>query len=432
MSGVFNKAALLNLLRKHPNWDEHTLSVKFDVSAVRKLDHYIVRDRASALLSAAHDSIESGKYESFHDAISLLSETFEQFLPDWFNAESFYNKYGVEVKRGQKTSRAINRVCRVFGVTGVEAFNARFAELADALNPIDLPRTASLSIHPCDYLEMSNVDNCWSSCHNLDEGCYRAGTLSYLLDNVSMIFSTVDRGYKPPLYEAPKVTREVFCYGDGVLLQSRLYPDHTDKDTISQYRALVQAVIAECEGEPNLWHTTHDVDAFWSKVKTHHGALHYADYTFSNYNPSLSTLDTVDTTNSSICIGEVPKCLLCYRDITESGMLLCDRCYEGYHCEKCGRSISEDEGHYINGDLYCDDCVSYCENCYEYTLETLVSVYDGEGHVTYMCPDCAREHAMVCEACDEFILTGVMTEHEGSWLCPDCLKDAISEEEVAS
>ena len=159
MIGVFNKASLLSLLRKHPSWNEDTLSVKFDVSAVRNLDVGVIRDKARALLLAAHDSVEVCRYDDFYSAVLLLADTSEQFLPAWFNDEAFYKTYGVEVKKGQKTSRALNKVCREFGATLAESFNHRFAELADALNPINIPRTASLSIHPFDYLEMSNVDN---------------------------------------------------------------------------------------------------------------------------------------------------------------------------------------------------------------------------------------------------------------------------------
>ena len=401
------------------------------MSAVRSLDVGVIRDKARALLFAARDSVEVCRYDAFYSAVLLLADTSVQFLPTCFNDEAFYKTYGVEVKKGQKTSRALRKVCLEFGATSAESFNSKFAELADALNPINIPRTASLSIHPCDYLEMSNVNNSWSSCHNLEDGCYRAGTLSYLLDSVSMIFSTVDKDHILPLYKAPKVTREVFCYGDGVLLQSRLYPDCTDRDTANQYRALVQAIIASCEGAPNLWHTTHDVDNFSGKIKTCLGSLHYTDYTYSDYNPSLSTLDSVDTTNSYISIGEVPKCVCCSHDITESGQLLCDMCYDGYKCAGCGCSIREDEARYIDGYSYCDDCASYCPRCGEYTLEELRMVYTSTGEAEYWCPECADKYASRCDECDDYLLDA-LTEHEGLWLCPECLKAATSAEGVAS
>ena len=73
MIGVFNKASLLSLLRKHPNWNEDTLSVKFDVSAVRKLDVDVVRSKARALLLAAHDSVEGCRYDDCYWQIRLSS-----------------------------------------------------------------------------------------------------------------------------------------------------------------------------------------------------------------------------------------------------------------------------------------------------------------------------------------------------------------------
>ena len=43
-----------------------------------------------------------------------------------------------------------------------------------------------VSIHPLDYLSQSETTYNWRSCHALD-GEYRAGTLSYMQDNVSLV-----------------------------------------------------------------------------------------------------------------------------------------------------------------------------------------------------------------------------------------------------
>lgn len=58
-------------------------------------------------------------------------------------------------------------------------------------------------------------------------------------DSVSMIFFTVSDEYTQNLHTAPRITREIFCYKDNVLLQSRLYPtDLEDQKTL--YRSIVQ------------------------------------------------------------------------------------------------------------------------------------------------------------------------------------------------
>lgn len=125
------------------------------------------------------------------------------------------------MRRGQKTSRIIGKLCRSFGVDGHERYNAVFAQLSDSLNPLQMLKTALLSLHPCDFLEMSNKDNTWTSCHNLESGSYQAGTLSYMTDDVSMIFFTVDPEVKDHYYRAPRRSRQMFstrikrCFNQG-------------------------------------------------------------------------------------------------------------------------------------------------------------------------------------------------------------------------
>lgn len=102
MIGVFNKASLLSLLRKHPSWNEDTLSVKFDVSAVRNLDVGVIRDKARALLLAAHDSVEVCRYDDFYSAVLLLADTSEQFLPAWFNDEAFTRPMVWRSRKGRR------------------------------------------------------------------------------------------------------------------------------------------------------------------------------------------------------------------------------------------------------------------------------------------------------------------------------------------
>lgn len=43
-----------------------------------------------------------------------------------------------------------------------------------------------LSIHPLDYLSLSENTYNWRSCHALD-GEYRAGNLSYMMDNTTVV-----------------------------------------------------------------------------------------------------------------------------------------------------------------------------------------------------------------------------------------------------
>lgn len=110
--------------------------------------------------------------------MDVIAFTYAKTLPGADTAAILKESCGVTCSVGQKNSRIINAICKRYGLDKHPAYNARFAKLADALNPIQIKRTALLSVHPADFLEMSNRKNSWSSCHCLNDGEYHAGTLS--------------------------------------------------------------------------------------------------------------------------------------------------------------------------------------------------------------------------------------------------------------
>ena len=165
------------------------MAIVFEVSVSRSIDPDVVWARKYDLCALAREKLPEDTYTIFDAAISKVTSSYSQYIQPGFDSSAIEELCGVTCFVGQRTSRIINKVCRHFGVDLLPDYNAKFAELADALNPLSLSRTAALSVHPCDYLEMSNTRNSWSSCHNLEDGCYRAGTLSYLAEVDSLVFT---------------------------------------------------------------------------------------------------------------------------------------------------------------------------------------------------------------------------------------------------
>lgn len=421
-NGGINKHALVELLRKHPGWNEDTLSIIFGVTVVRDVDPICVSRKLEGLLEVVAEAVSEGQYKTCKVALSEVAGVHAQYLPSDFNCDRVNRLTGVSCSIGQRTSRVINKICKLYGVDSSPEYNTKFAALADALNPLSIERVASLSVHPCDYLEMSNTSNSWSSCHNIEDGCYRAGTLSYMLDPSTMIFYTVENDYGTPLYEEPKVTREVFCYGSGVLLQSRLYPDHTDIATATKYRHLVQSAIAKCCGAPNLWARQTDIDAITTYVHTYSGAMHYPDYAYSEYLPSISLLKSVNTEGAEICVGADAPCLLCGEAVDESGELQCDDCLYRKECTACGHVIPESAGYYVNDEFYCADCVTFCDICSNPVVQELEPVADTSGRTIYVCEECLETNACTCGGCGSTFLLRALYERDGEMLCEDCCK----------
>lgn len=403
-----NKAGLLELLRRHPNWNEDELAVIFDLSERREIDHDIV-DESQFLLNelataAVADLAQRGRFSAL---LAAICGEYSQFPPDEKIAE--FQQMGVKCANGQKASRIIGKLCRQYGVDQHPNYNTAFARLADALNPLSTQRTGILSIHPCDFLEMSNKDNSWSSCHGLDHGGYQAGCLSYLADEVSMIFFTVDEGITKDFHKHPKRTRQIFCYGSNVLLQSRLYP--SGDDTVStQYRGLVQKAISTCLGASNFWilkskkNREQDIRYF----ETVSGSRQYPDY---NYYGKVSLLKGAEE-YGTLRIGHPSLCVCCGEPYT-GGHLKC-HCDDLVVCADCGQTVPVGNGHFHEGLFYCNACLHICAACGNSIHTDMYPAFNRRGHLVEVCASCYQQMTGACARCSVHGICGLLS---GSRLC---------------
>lgn len=246
----------------------------------------------------------------------LATEYFADRINDWYPS--------VKAVKGQKVSRIVNKVCCLLGIDKYEDYNKEFAKFSDAVNPLSIKRHTVLSCHPIDYLTMS-FGNSWASCHTIDKhnkrdmpdaysGGYSGGTMSYMLDETSVVFYTVDAKYTGNQLELePKINRNMFHIGEYKIIQARVYPQSND-DTDGIYtkiRNIVQKVIADCMDKPNLWKLRKGTDE--CKEVTNTIGVHYRDYlSFDSCNVSYLKLDDSGSVNTTkIKIGHNPICPCC-------------------------------------------------------------------------------------------------------------------------
>ena len=337
---VNNKMPLLDLLRKHPNWDEDSLAVIFDAGDIRRSSKSEINLLRINLEKLAQEVFVSGatglsgrSTSKFKPALDVLCGE-KQYIENEDTVEKLKKLAKVDCKIGQRTSRVIHKLCKTYGINKHDNYNSVFSAFADALNPLAIQDKAVLSLHPCDYLKMSAGDG-WFSDFRLGakdkRGSSISGTLSLLNDSVSMIFYTVDKATTSPYYKSSKISCEVFCYKTGVLLQSRLYPNYSDEYTKTIHRNLAQQVFAECLGKPNLW-----------ALKRRESMVNRF-YKLIDFLSSCNDFTTAYAPNVSLSRSEYPN------DIP-SNVMKFEIGHEAY-CVKCGNSISKKHS------LYCDPCV---------------------------------------------------------------------------
>lgn len=189
-----------------------------------------------------------------------------------------------KARNGQKLSRAVRNIAVKYGWNTHPDWEREFAKFADAVNPLDAKKWTVISIHPIDFLTISHGTS-WSSCATTDpaningigqgdsrssvtdyvdsgyrfSGSHMSICSSFAFDKTSFVFYTINERYSPEHPEMYlKETRQMFHFNGTTLVQNRLYPQKNDdspvaEKTYTKIREIVQRLLSECTGEPNLW-----------------------------------------------------------------------------------------------------------------------------------------------------------------------------------
>jgi hypothetical protein len=437
-----NKENLIAAFKKHPNYIKDRFMIAFKQGFQRVQNAYELRafmNYAETYIALNTDEMPSGVIVTNDFGITIEPNVYTLILHlrrytndkiDDETAQMFDTAFSaLKIKSGQKTSRAVNKLCTHLGVVKDPDYNRKFARYADAINPLTVNYNVVLSINPLDYLTMS-FGNSWSSCHTIDtankrgmdngyHGMYSSGTVSYMLDGTSMVLYTIDEKYTGDEYwNEPKINRQMFHYANNKLIQSRLYPQGNDGDSSAYrpYRNIVQEIISTIMDVPNLWVNKKGTSEICKHVYSY--GTHYTDYThFDSCNISFVKDKDID---GDINIGHRPICIECgcEHEIADS-INCCNR--PGAQCACCGHTIDEGDTYYVNGVAYCYDCVTYCEICDEYVL-------NGDAHWIerddmHVCDDCLDRYYVWCEHCRRYVLREDATyvESVGYYVCDDCL-----------
>lgn len=366
----------------------------------------------------------------------FLSEEMATYINNYFE------KFGS--KEGQKTSRVVNKLCKMIGLDKItyrdlsnwclefvssaedfdkNAYNVKFAKFADACNPFQVTKHILISLNPVDYLSMSWGDN-WGSCHDIDKedkhnrncssysGCYSSGTESYMLDgsSVVMFIEGADAIQLAEERKEPvprKEMRQMFHITDEKFIQGRLYPyDQTDRgqnaepEEYIQYREIMQSVLAELWDVPNLWTNKRGNVACGNETQS--DGTHYRDYThYDNVNVSFLKNGTQD---KIIYIGHDPICPRCGEEHGEESNCFCYDCQNerrrtwcDYH--ECYEPYNEDEMTDVeNYGRVCGDALDngdfvQCECCGTWIWgESEDTIYSERDNVYFCDERCAERH----------------------------------------
>ncbi len=439
------KSNLIDLLSRHPNWDSEKLMVKFDSDFSREINTSVANGFVNWLRNYTDifdyrvnfDNWDYSLYCVLRDL--LCNSTYindDEGSSHLINVLNLFNE-DFNFRTGMKSTKIMGKVCKAYGWDKIEGTEVRFsgetvkynayereyAKYCDAMCPIKVKRHTCISLNPIDYLLMSN-GNSWRSCHYIgdytnDSGCYSSGTISYMLDENSIVFYTVDGDYDGDSIETEKkLQRQIFGYNDHQLLQSRLYPQSSDYGAVDVYndiRAVMQKVVSDCLNLPNLW-----VKRKARNVRHGEGATCYPDWTYQKNLCSTSVIkNMVEENLKEIVLGAKPICICCGQRHSETENI--NHCNTNkYTCEGCGCTIDEDDVYWIGDYGYCYECVTLCDYCNEYTTNDDTTYIRSEDR--YVCGCCRDQYYSQCDQCGEWIHNDDMNYTQNDAVCDECLK----------
>jgi len=295
-----------------------------------------------------------------------------EFIIEAFNPNGESKKFSAQ--KNSKVVPLIGKIAKWIGVDeGYEEFRI---DHSMALNTAKLEGTLCLSIHPLDYMTMSDNESNWESCMKWREkGCFRSGTVEMMNSEMVVVgyFKSDNKTMTMPGGGEwnSKKWRELFIVNPELIMDIKAYPYESDELTLACLTWIRELV------EKNLG---------WDNFQTEYGRWNpdYEDWSFGGYDRvSFDTGYMYNDINESytrhfyyVNNGEHENdylycgysgqfvCMCCgepgYLDEGDEGSLICENCAPAkYYCDCCGAWEYDPADLHRVGDCY------YCDSCYD-------------------------------------------------------------------
>lgn len=286
-----------------------------------------------------------------------------------------------------KPMRIIKKIVDSYGLDE-EAYEKFRIEHSMALNTKLLKGELNISIHPLDFMTMSDNSCDWRSCMNwMDHGEFRQGTVEMM--NSPCVVEAYLTSDKPFYLGAGigtwtnKKWRCLFIMTDDIIMSVREYP-YSNANLVKK----VVKMLAEING----FNPKSEMAILNSKdicnIEFNKGCM-YNDIIEGGYNHTIlvnqDSAYRLKDTNTSIFIEYCgpTECMCCGEDIKDisnhdTSSLICDKCWDNKICYGCDCYYETSSMFFVDKHYYCPGCY-YDLYAYSNSLDTylnrLESVY---------------------------------------------------------
>ena len=295
----------------------------------------------------------------------------------------FEDNSSFKVSSGMKPMKIIHKFIEKFGTPKDEQMFEEFRIWhSRLLNQKTVDGELCLSIHPLDYMTMSNNDNDWSSCmrwadkrHRTDHGDYCAGTLECMNSPFIVVAYLHNPNHPYTINDDwswnSKQWRELFIVNEGVINEIKAYPYQDENLTngcITWLKELAFKNLGWTYSDEEI-NVNNPIDIDTTEIyldyihsnfmymdigtlKKHVGRVNYdvlrdskkmqhRDITFRDKKPT----EDKQCLFVEVPYGGVATCLYCgnaYEDNGYEHMLLCPNCEYIRYCPLCGEPLTND------------------------------------------------------------------------------------------
>lgn len=302
----------------------------------------------------------------------------------------------IRVSTGSKLTKMIGKIALAYDIPYFEDFRIRHSQ---ALNQKKLKGRLTLSIHPLDYMTMSDNECDWSSCMSWKEdGCYRQGTVE-MMNSPMVLVAYLESANNPmaiPLsdgkveYWNSKKWRELFIVNNNIICEVKSYPYRNkyitgevldwlkDLDNKVRSESLVNQMIREVEGTEykDYWSEkyhafdTYDNPAGSEYVVEHQIAvkpyttLMYNDFYTGHLGYFPRYVEDRPKTKIEFCYSGKSECMICGAagekfTWDSEGDTICLDCSEYTKCDRCDDRIYDEDFYEVDGEILCESCYEY-------------------------------------------------------------------------
>lgn len=313
-------------------------------------------------------------------AIYNLIQAYQLFTNRVAKEFIYHNKDGkaVKVPEGAKVMKVLQKMAKEFDLPDFEIFRNHISRITEVRKS---KIKFTLSIHPLDYMTMSDNANGWESCMNWTQGpgSYRAGTIEMMNSPLVVVAYITTKPYYPEntsIKWTSKSWRELIIVHPNAICSVKSYPYYN----IAFDKALVNW-LADLVEEKTEWRYNRKkpqeslescsyIEAWQDKEdKDNHFLLDFATNEMYNdfgntENYGIFSINPPDNKYRTFAINYsgLMTCVCCGEDAywsDDTEMVVCEDCDPPTYCYCCGERVNTNDAIEVDGEWVCEDC--YCD-----------------------------------------------------------------------